>query len=112
MYADDATYQVTSKKREQNQMKFDENAVRIQEFMNNNELTMNLGKMTLTECMLKQKKGRTLRPPPVITVETGTRTTKDKGTCRILGQLYRLILHGSNTWRRIRRHTYPQLGDS
>ena len=56
MYADDATYQVDNKKRKDNQDKIVQNLLKINEFMNNNELKMNQKKTTTTECMLSQKK--------------------------------------------------------
>ena len=88
MYSDDATYIIANKRREQNQVKLEENFGKILDFMNNNELTMNLGKTTLTECMLSQKKGRTPGPPPKLSVSTGPGVIKeivDKGECKVLG---------------------------
>ena len=56
--------------------------------MNNNELSMNIKKTTVTECMLSQKKGQTPGPPPKLDVDISPTETKeilDKSSCRILG---------------------------
>ena len=68
MYADDATYQVDNKRRQMNQIKLDENFLRIRDYMNNNELSMNMGKTTITEYMVCQKKGKTPGLPPKLTI--------------------------------------------
>ena len=97
MYADDATYQVDNKLRSQNQEKMDENLIKIQEYMNNNELSMNVGKTTTTEFMVSQKKGRTPGPPPKLTVRISNTETKeilDIGSCKILGAR----LQGNMSW--------------
>ena len=88
VFADDATYQVNRKKREQNHEKLIEKMENIKKYLNNNELSMNQGKMTLLECMVSQKKGRTTGLPPSIIITTAEGNRKeiiDKGTCKILG---------------------------
>ena len=42
---------------------------RIDDFLTENELHINVGKITLLECMIPQKKGRTKGQPPELTVE-------------------------------------------
>ena len=63
-YADNSTYHVASNKREENQEKINKNIQRLQTYMRNNEMYLNLGKTTVTELMIKQKKGRTPGTPP------------------------------------------------
>ena len=96
-YADDSTYHVSNKKREDNKLKIDNAVLKLQQYMNNNELCMNVGKTTVTEMMIKQKKGRTKGDPPKIIVQTGPGTQKeitDKGRCKILGA----TLQANITW--------------
>ena len=57
MYMEDATYHIANEKIQDNQIKLDKNILKIQEYMKNNELSMNIGKTMLTECMVRQKKG-------------------------------------------------------
>ena len=55
-YADDSTYHIANKKRTENQEKINTNILKIKQFMNNNDLSMNIGKTKVLELMLKQKK--------------------------------------------------------
>ena len=75
-HVDDTTYQVDNKRRQLKQTKLDENLLSIHEYMNNNELSMNMGKMTITEYMVCQKKGKTPGLPPKLTVVTSPTETK------------------------------------
>ena len=70
-YADDSTYHTASKKRTDNQSKIDKNILKLQKYMNNNELFLNMGKTTVLELMIKQKRGRTQGTPPMITPVPG-----------------------------------------
>ena len=63
-YADDATYLVTSNDRQHNQDKLNFNLARLKEFLNNNGLTMNEEKTTVTECMVAQKRAKCRGTPP------------------------------------------------
>ena len=63
-YADDSTLVLSDRKRTNNQMKLNLNLARIEEYMSNNELAINISKTSLLECMIKQKKGRTMGDPP------------------------------------------------
>ena len=69
-------------------MKMNDTLKRIQNYTNNNELMLNIGKTTITEFMVKQKKCKTPGSPPSLNVRTSTTTykeIKDKGHCKILG---------------------------
>ena len=112
MYADDATYHIVNKKREMNQLKLDRNVKKIQQFINNNELTMNIGKTTVTELMISQKKGRTKGDPPKLEVQTGPTTNKqilDKGTCKILGATFQSNLKWTIHLEKGKNSLFPSL---
>ena len=96
-YADDTTYTVASKTRESNQ----ENLTRVirntENFLNDNQLCINLPKTSLTECMIKQMKGRTRGTPPQLEVRKTTGEMKlieNKLYTRILGA----NLQGNELW--------------
>ena len=59
IYAYDATYQVSNRHRNDNQTKITENLERLEDFLRDNELAVNIGKTAVLEAMIKQKKGRT-----------------------------------------------------
>ena len=67
---DDLTYHIASKHRERNQREMDNNLQRLMEFLNDNDLVINIGKMAILECMIKQKKGRRKGEPPQLIVQT------------------------------------------
>ena len=69
-YADDATYQVASRYRVRNQLKLNINIAKLETFLNDNELSINVSKTSLLECMIKQKKGKTTGSPPHLIVQT------------------------------------------
>ena len=54
-YADDTTYQCTSKLREENQTNIIEALEKIKTFLETNNLNINTSKITLLEIMLQQK---------------------------------------------------------
>ena len=88
MYADDATYVVASNKRQTNRNSLEITLRKIEMFLVENELHLNIGKTTLLETMIPQKRGKILGPPPSLQVEESPgiyKEIKDKGHCRILG---------------------------
>ena len=87
-YADDTTYQIDNKLRCQNQVKINKNLIKFEEFLTDNDLVVNMGKTSIKECMIKQKKGRLGGTPPqlVITTPQGTlKELKDSKNFRVLG---------------------------
>ena len=87
-YADDTTYHIANKQRESNKMKIEENMLKLEDFLTDNELVINAEKTAILEAMIKQKKGRLRGEPPqlMITTTNGTRKViTDKGDMRILG---------------------------
>ena len=111
-YADDSTYHTASKKRTENQRKIDKNILKLQTYMNNNELFLNMGKTTVLELMIKQKKGRTQGNPPMITVRTGPNTVKeitDKGTCKILGAKIQANINWTEHLEKSKGALFPSL---
>ena len=69
-YADDATFVITSNSRVQNQMKLSNNLITLKTFLNDNFLTLNIGKTTLCEVMILQKRTRIEGNPPHLNVTT------------------------------------------
>ena len=87
-YADDTTYVATDKDRNTIQEKLRNNLEKIRRHLNANKLTINMGKTTLLETMLKQKRCRMDNRTPTLNV------TDDRGQpkeikvseyCRLLG---------------------------
>ena len=64
LYADDATYHVANTQRQDNQRKLSSNILNIQQYLNNNDLSMNIGKTTVLECMVRQRKCHNPGDPP------------------------------------------------
>ena len=88
MYADDATYLVSNKLREENRRRTERTLGNIEMFLKENELNLNVAKMTVLECMIPQKQGKTAGSPLELEVEIAPERTKlisDTGSCRILG---------------------------
>ena len=88
VYADDSTYTVSNTRRPGNQTSLDRVLDEMRLYLNDNQLSMNVGKTHLTEIMIQQKKGRTYGEPPHLTVETDPgvyKDIRDKTTTRILG---------------------------
>ena len=56
IYADDTTYRISHKTRQHNQLKIRENLDRIGEYLNNNDLIINMEKTKTVECMIVQKR--------------------------------------------------------
>ena len=92
VYADDGIYLTTGKDREQNQWTIETKFRAIKDFLTDCGLSFNDGKTSLTEMMLKQKRGRLRGSPPELTVqvlEEGQiidKTIKDSKVCRFLGE--------------------------
>ena len=64
------------------------NLKRLEEFLDENELKINIGKTAIVENMIKQKKGKKTGNPPTLEVTETTGEKKmilDKGEIRILG---------------------------
>ena len=76
-YADDATVVAASNNCPENQLKLERNLRTVQEFLQDNKLTMNPTKTTLVESMLPQKRWRTGGQPPQLEAVslTGVRKT-------------------------------------
>ena len=97
LYADDATYCVSSRKRLENREKLEVTLDAIQKFLSENDLHLNVGKTAVVECMIPQKKGKTPGQPPGLLVEEEQgrmKEIRDKGMCRILG----VNIQGNMTW--------------
>ena len=97
LYADDTTYCIANNKREDNNRKIIETLEEIKYFLAENDLHLNVGKTTLFECMIPQKRGKTPGEPPQLIVEEEPgklKTITDKGMCRVLG----VNLQGNMTW--------------
>ena len=88
VYADDSTYTVSNNRRPGNQTSLNRVQDEMHLYLNDNQLSMNLGKTHLTEIMIQQKRGRTIGDPPHLTVELEPgvyKDIRDKTTTRILG---------------------------
>ena len=62
--------------------------LKIKEYLNLNDLVINMDKMVLSECMIKQKWGRTAGSPTELEVENAAgqlETVRDSQYCRVLG---------------------------
>ena len=89
-YADDTTILHSSNSRSHNQYKIVNNLKLIKEFLNDNNLTINMSKTNLLEVMVKQKHVRTPGAPPHI-------LTKDKdGNNKVITAGCSLRLLGCN----------------
>ena len=64
VYADDTTFRISNKFRVNNQRILKEKLLKIKTYLNQNDLIINMDKTTLTECMIKQKRGRTAGDSP------------------------------------------------
>ena len=87
-YADDNTYTVSNKLRQNNQASLRRSLDELKLFFDDNQLAINVSKTSLTEVMLQQKKGKTLGEPPSLLVEKAPgnfKLVKDTETSRILG---------------------------
>ena len=88
IYADDSTYRISSRNRNYNQQKLSENLIRIGNYLNLNELIINMDKTKISECMIKQKRGRMTGLPPkldVIDQQGNPKEVLDSISIRILG---------------------------
>ena len=70
-YADDSTFHVAGKNREDIQTKIVDKLGKIEEFLSSNKLTINVEKTRIMEIMLKQKRSRMKGSPPTLTVGSG-----------------------------------------
>ena len=88
VYADDTNYRISNKFRRSNQMKLKKKLLDIKEYLNANDLVINMDKTVLTECMVKQKRGRLGGTPPeleVIDKDGNNKMITDSQYCKILG---------------------------
>ena len=88
-YADDTTYIVGNKSRQSNMTNLRRNLDEIAMFLEDNQLTINQGKTSLTETMIPQKRGKTPgTPPPQLDIRKPNgevKTVNDATLTRILG---------------------------
>ena len=97
LYADDATYHVSSKHRDYNQQKLEENSTNLRTYLNSNKMTINMDKTKLLEVMIKQRRCKTGGNPPQLIVtnsENEQEVIKNSKNIRILG----MNLQGNFTW--------------
>ena len=110
MFADDATYQVDNKKRQDNQDKLNENLEKINEYMNNNELKMNLKKTTLSRVYAEPKKReghQDLHPNSQCTyLLLRPRTSWTSGAVESWVQHCKQICPGHCTWTKTKKHSF------
>ena len=87
-YADDATYVVESKTREISQIKIEEATTKLKNFLNSQNLCVNMEKTCILETMVKQKRSRLKGEQPSLSIqkESGESTTiLPKKHIRLLG---------------------------
>ena len=77
-FADDATFIVQTKTRNESQVKIDNATIIIKNFLNSQELVVNLSKTTLLESIVKQKRARQKCIQPSLT------TQKESGEEKII----------------------------
>ena len=88
IYADDSTYRISNRFSGGNQARLRDKLHCIRDYLNSNDLVINMDKTVLTECMIKQKRGRTPGIPPELEVENARgqmETVRDSMHCRVLG---------------------------
>ena len=88
VYTDDSTYRISNKLRINNQRILRDKLQSINTYLNTNDLIINMDKRVLTECMIKQKSGRTAGSPPELEVKDAKghlEVVKDSQFCRVLG---------------------------
>ena len=98
LYADDSTFLVGSRNRNQNQTTLSRNLDEIKCFLYDNQLLINVEKTSLTEFMIYQKKAKTPGPPPSLIVQKVTgvdKTIEDSNYTRVLGA----NLQANLTWQ-------------
>ena len=89
-FADDATFVVQTKNRIESQDKIDNATTKIKNFLNSQELVVNLSKTTLLESMVKQKRSRQNLIQPSLT------TQKESGEEKIIFPEQQIRLLGVN----------------
>ena len=77
LYADDVVYTTSSKHRENNQDRLRTVLNRIQTYLNNNYMTINLTKTILWELMMKQKECKIKGSPPTLLTRDGKGNFKE-----------------------------------
>ena len=105
IYADDSTYVVGNRSRQENQQIVRRSIYYIKLFLNDKQLVINMPKISLTECMIKQKYGRTLEPPPTLTVE------KEPGVDTIVAQSSYIRIFGANVQGNLMWQAYLEKGE-
>ena len=112
MYADDMTYHVANKHRVNNQIRININLSRLEGFLTDNELAVNSTKTLLKECMLKQKKGRTIGSPPHLVVRSRTgemERIQDSKDFRVLGSNWQQNMGWSEHLEKGKRAALPKI---
>ena len=87
-YADDSTMVIMTDNRFEAQEKLNRNMEKNKKYMDANELSMNMGKTEIVQCMVRQKRTRIGGAPPQITVQKPDGTLKQITaaiSCRLLG---------------------------
>ena len=105
-FADDATYVISKKTRQELQEKIDVNMDKIKKFLNNNDLTVNDTKTKLLEIMVKQKRNKVKGTQPIIT------TTDEKGDPLIIKPGMSLRILGGNFHRNLSWTGHIEVGES
>ena len=87
-YADDATFVVETKNRDLSQKKIEDATTKMKNFLNSQDLCVNMEKTSIIECMVKQKRSRTMGEKPSLSIqkESGEQVTiHPKKHIRLLG---------------------------
>ena len=87
-FTDDSTYVISTSTRYKTQEKISMNIRKIKNFMDANVLSINLGKMEIVECMVRQKRVRITGNEPQITVmkpDSTLKTITATDYCHLLG---------------------------
>ena len=90
IFADDATYHVQTKTREQSQTKIKQALDKITTFLNSHDLTVNLPKTNILETLVKQKRTKLKGEQPKL------ETTNPDGTHKTIKPAETIILQGVN----------------
>ena len=88
VFADDATYHIETKNREQSNQKVNDAIKKITAFLNENDLIVNQSKTTMIETLVKQKRNKIKGNQPEIKTtkpDGTTKTIKPEETIRLLG---------------------------
>ena len=110
--ADDSTYRISSKLRRDNQKKLTEKLENIKNYLNANDLVINMDKTIITECMIKQKRGRIGGTPPeleVLNKDELIEVVIDSQYCKVLGGTIQNNLTLSGHLEKAKKAILPQI---